>query len=114
MTIDLKPAKAEATVIPIPELREYQFNLPFSMIHQATVSGLSLKALVAAHFLLAVEENHGAHADLDVLYESSGVEYPDLWIEEGVAELLHRGLVYWYQDGKDTHYILVHDFSQIK
>lgn len=114
MVIDLKPAKNAATVIPIPEPKPYEVSVPFDMCYHSISQGLSVKAVVAAHFMIAFEQANGAHPTAVHLTDSVGDVYPQTWILEGLAELMTRRLAFWYDQEGDTYYILEHDFSRAK
>ena len=111
---ELKPAIAQATIVRLPNSREFELPMTYAMICEGVRANLSFKAMVASSFMLMFERTQEEFPTLEDLQNMTGAGYSEEWITEGLEELMRQGAAFWYENLGDTHYMLVNDFRKIK
>lgn len=113
--IDLKPKGKRANVIrAVDEADTDTLRIPLTWIGPTIEAGWSLRTMFVFCSIDAAERTEGVFPTQDAIFDYCVDMITAQELDEEMALLFRIGLLYWYEDGDVTRYILVKDFTRME
>lgn len=114
-TIDLKPKGKRANVIrAVDDADADELRIPMAWMGPTLDAGWSLRTMFVFCAIDAAERTEGVFPTDTMIFDYCVDLIAANDLDAEMALLFRIGLLYWYEDGDVTRYILVKDFTRME